>query len=150
MHNTFLSMYSLSRREESNKHELSVCLCVHISLIGQKNNVRMNGIILSKTWPKVIVDGESESEVDFNQLIILRVWVWVGEIWITHLHPPYIHNLLMVRKQPFYAKELSESIDERYLWLKWREVNTSNLIIFLYVCDKIIFMLNMYLKNVSF
>jgi len=29
-------------------------LCAHTSLIGQKNNVRIWGIILPKTWPKLI------------------------------------------------------------------------------------------------
>jgi hypothetical protein len=68
-----------------------------------------------KTWPKVIEIGESE--VDFNQLIILRMLVWIGDRLIKHPYLPYIHNLLMMRKQLLYEKELSESTDERYLFL---------------------------------
>jgi hypothetical protein len=64
---------SLSRREGSSKYKLSACLSICTILIGQKNNVRMNGIILPKTLQNVIERGESESEVDFNQLIILRL-----------------------------------------------------------------------------
>ncbi len=70
---------------------------------------------MNKTCPRAIEGGESEFEVDSNQLIILRVQVWVGERCITNADTSCLHNFLKVWKQLFYEKELSESIDERYL-----------------------------------
>jgi hypothetical protein len=61
------------------------------------------------------VGGKCESEVDLNELIFFEdVSMSEPEMNYT-LTATYIHNFLMVWKQPFYEKELSESIDERYL-----------------------------------
>jgi hypothetical protein len=43
--------------------------------------------------------------------------VWTGAKCITHTDRSCLHNLLKIWKQQFYEKELSESIDERYLFI---------------------------------
>jgi len=72
-------------------------------------------VFSNKTWPEVIDGREFESEVDFNQLFIWRMWASVDERWITDPYTPCLHILLRFWKKVFYENELSESIDERYL-----------------------------------
>jgi hypothetical protein len=97
-HKTLITLiiFILVEKDLANINYLLACLCFRTSLMGEKNNVRMKGTIWPKTWPKVMTGGESESEVDFNQSIILRVWVSLGERWLTY--PPRSNN--PVRKLP--------------------------------------------------
>jgi len=51
---------------------LLACFYVRTLLIGEKNTVRMEGIILPKTWPKVMKDGELEIPIRNPRSILIN------------------------------------------------------------------------------
>jgi hypothetical protein len=67
---TIITVYSLSRREESCKHKLSgcllACLSVRTSLIGRRKMQKQMELFYIELDQRVIGGGEPESTVSFN------------------------------------------------------------------------------------
>jgi hypothetical protein len=77
-HKTLITLIILSLVEKSlaNISCLLACLYVRTSLMGEKNNVKMKGIILPKTWPKVMKGGESEIPIRNPKSILINQLFW--------------------------------------------------------------------------